>query len=208
MIRLPKNFFTNLSPAQYKEYLKLLPNLKDEKSQLYTMLGFTLAAMSIFGIFAINPTLSTIVELKKQLSDLQFVYEKLLTKNQNLSTLQTKYQYLSADLPVINDAMPMKPEIPKFIAQVNSLLTRSNLQTRTLRTYGVEITPDRKVKGKNVSSFVFSMEAEGKYEDMLTFVQTLTHINRLVTIDMITIAKDNKRGVLILNLRGREYFKP
>ncbi len=208
MIRLPKNFFTNLTPAQYKEYLKLLPDLKDEKSQLYAMLGFTLVAMSFFGIFAINPTLSTIAELKRQLSDLHFVYEKLVTKTQNLSTLQQKYQYLSGDLPVIIDAMPMKPEVPKFVAQINALIAESNLETRTLQTYGVEITPNKKVPEKQALSYVFSLEAEGTYEEMLIFVQKITRFNRLVTIDMLTIAKDEKRDVLILNLRGREYFKP
>lgn len=208
MIRLPRNFFTNLTPAQYREYLKLLPNLKDEKAQLYTMLAFTLAAMSIFGIFAINPTLSTIVELKRQLADLHFVYEKLVTKTQNLSTLQQKYLSLTDDLPVIFDAVPLKPEIPKFIAQVNALLTRSNLQIKSLQTYGVEITPNKKALGKNASSFVFSLEAEGTYKDMLVFIQTITRVNRLVTIDLVSIAKDDKRDVLILNLRGREYFKP
>lgn len=208
MIRLPRNFFTNLSLKQYREYLKLLPSLKDEKAQYYTMLGFTLAALSFFGIFAIQPTLSTITELKKKIADLEFVYQKLVTKAQNLSMLQDAYRSLNADLPIVFDAMPQKPEVPKLLAQVNALLNRSSLQTISLQTLGIEITPERQLSKRPVSSFVFSLEATGTYEDMLSFVQSLTHINRLITIEMISIGKDDKRNVLILNLRGRQYFKP
>lgn len=208
MIRLPRNFFTNLSPTQYKAYLKLLPNLNDQRTQLYTMLGFTLAALSFFGIFAINPTLSTIAELKRQLSDLQFVYQKLVTKAQNLSTLQDAYRSLTGDLPIVFNALPQKPEAPKLLAQVNGLLSQSNLRITSLRTYGVEITPGKMPSEESASSFVFSVEAEGTYENMLSFVQSLTQIDRLITVETLSIDKDDKRDLLILNLRGREYFKP
>jgi Tfp pilus assembly protein PilO len=208
MIKLPRNFFTNLSTTQYREYLKLLPNLSDKKIQLYTMLAFTLAAMSFFGIFAINPTLSTIAELNRQLKDLRDVKDKLIIKVQNLTTLQEKYQSLTGDLPVVFDAMPQKPEVPKLLAQINGVLSRSNLQSTSLRTYGVEITPGKQISSERAASFVFSLEAEGTYEDIISFIQKVTHINRLITIETVSIAKDDKKAVLILNLRGREYFKP
>lgn len=208
MIRLPKNFFANLSPVQYREYLKLLPNLKDEKAQSYTMLAFTLVALSFFGIFAINPTLSTITDLKRKLADLQFVYQKYVTKAQNLSTLQDSYRSLSVNLPIVADALPQKPEVPKLVAELNALLSRSNLQATSLNTFGVEITPDRQLSNENTSSFIFTLQASGAYDDMLYFVQSVTNADRLITIETISISKDAKNDVLVLDLRGRGYFKP
>lgn len=208
MIRLPKNFFTNLSPGQYREYLKLLPKLKDEKAQTYTMLAFTLAALSFFGIFAINPTLSTITELKKKLSDLQFVHEKYTKKLENLNKLRYAYNTIKFDLPIITNAMPQKPEVPKFVAQMNALLSRSRLEVTSLKTLGVEITPEKLLSNKKTSSFAFTLEASGTYDDMLSFVQSMTHANRLMTIETVSIAKESKSNSLVLNLRGRGYFKP
>lgn len=208
MIRLPKNFFTNLSPQQYREYLKLLPKLTDEKTQYYTMLAFTLAALSFFGIFAINPTLSTITELKRKLADLQFVHQKYVAKAQSLSTLQYAYRSLSGDLPVVTNAMPQKPEVPRLVGQMNGLLSSSRLQTTSLRTLGVEITPEKQTSNKKASSFVFTLEATGTYDDMLSFVQSLTNTNRLIAIEAVSISKDAKINTLVLNLRGRGYFKP
>ncbi len=208
MIRVPRNFFSNLSANQYKEQLKLLPKLNDQKAQLYVMIGFTLAALIVFGIFAINPTLSTITELKRQLADLEFVKQKLETKIQNLSTLQQKYQSLSGDLPIILEAIPQYPEVPEFTAKVNALLSRSKLKVKALQTYGVELTPDRILQKKKTGSFVFTVEATGEYGDMLDFVRDITSMDRLVAIEMVSIAKDEKSGELSFNLRGREYFKP
>lgn len=207
MIRLPKNFFNNLSPKQYREYLKLLPKLKDEKTRTYTWLAFTLAALSFFGIFAINPTLSTITELKRKLADMQDVYQKYDIKLKNLVALQNAYKYLSGNLPVINNAMPQKPEAPKMVGQINALIKKSHLEITSLRTMGVEITPGKQSSNK-VSSFTFTLQASGQYEDMLSFIQSTTHANRLITIDTISISKDTKTSELVLDLRGRAYFKP
>ena len=208
MIRLPKNFFANLSPKQYREYLKLLPKLTDEKAQTYTMLAFTLAALSFFGIFAINPTLSTITELERKLADLKFVNQKYIDKKQSLTSLQYAYRSLSGDLHIVVNAMPQKPEVPKLVAQMNGLLSRSRLQTTSLRTLGVEITSEKQASGKKISSFTFTLEASGTYDDILSFVKSVTNTNRLIAIEAVSIEKDTKINALVLNLKGRGYFKP
>lgn len=208
MIRLPKNFFANLSTNQYKEYLKLLPKLNDEKAQYYTMLAFTLAALSFFGIFAIKPTLSTIAELNRKLEDMQFVHNKYKIKSQSLSILQNAYSSLTGDLPIVVNAMPQKPEVPKLVAQINALLIRSNLNTKSLKTSSIEITPGKKTSGNKISSFTFTMEVTGDYNNMLSFIQDMTRANRLITIETLSISNSDKKDKLVLNLQGRGYFKP
>src|SRR6185369_4829855 len=112
MAKLPQNYFENLSVTKYREYLKLLPHMKKESTKLITMLIFTFISLSLLGIFAINPTLSTIIELQKQYDESQFVYQQLKTKSNNLSTLHQQYQVLSDDLPYVYDAIPQKADIP------------------------------------------------------------------------------------------------
>ena len=208
MIRLPRNFLANLSLDQYREQLKLLPKISDKKTKLYTMLALTLAALSFFGIFAINPTLSTIAELKRQYKDLGFVYKELQIKSQNLSLLQDKYRSLSPLLQAVYEGMPPTPEAPKFMGEVNALLKRTHLTVKSLRVSGAEVTPDKKKTGKSPSYFGFSMEAEGSYEDIIAFSENLVRINRLVVEQSISIEKDQKKDNLIFSLRGIEYFKP
>jgi len=208
MIRLPKNYFKNLTPKQYREYLKLLPSLNSERAQLYTMIAFTLAALSFFGIFAINPTLTTIAELKKKYADLEFVHQKLIKKSQDLSILLNKYRALDPDLPIVLNAIPKRPDVPRFMGQVNALLKESSLEVKALKTYGIEMTEGRNTKLKKPIYFTFSVEALGTYENMMDFIKKISNIDRLVTIESVSISKDEKKGTLYLNLKARQYYMP
>jgi Tfp pilus assembly protein PilO len=205
-MKLPKSYFNNLSSAKYHEYLKLLPNMQQENTRIITMLIFTFAAMTFFGIFAINPTLTTIVDLKKQLADSQYVQEQLRTKINNLSTLQQRYNEITPDVPVIFSAIPDTPSAPLFVGQVETLAKQAHLSVTSLRVSEVQLITQKNTASRN-ASFSFQLEATGTYEDMLTFAKLLSQMNRIVTVESMGIAKDTKQEKLLVTVRGREYFK-
>lgn len=189
-------------------YQVLLPILKEEKTRAFTTLAFTLIALSVFGFFAINPTLSTIVRLQKELSDNQFVDKKLTEKINNLSILQAKYKLLENDLSIILQALPQTPSAPLFAAQVQSIAAKSNVSISRLQVFQVELSGGKK---KTLdSSFAFSLETVGFYPDISAFLTSLVNSQRIVTIDTLSIVKATdfeRSGMLQLNLRGRVYFK-
>lgn len=206
-MKLPKNYFENLTANKYREYLKLLPNMQEENTRIFTTLIFTFAAMSFFGIFAINPTISTIVELKKQLSDSEQVNELLTTKINNLSALQGEYTLLTPNLPVILAAIPENADAPLLMAQVQSLAKQSKLTLVSFRISEVQLTSPQQLNTVKGSSFTFSLEAQGEYADMIQFVSSLSRMNRIVTLESLSITKEPKQNALVLNIRGRQYFK-
>jgi len=65
-MKLPKSYFENLTASKYREYMKYLPNLKEESTRTFVTLALTFASLSFFGLFAINPTLATIINLKNR----------------------------------------------------------------------------------------------------------------------------------------------
>ena len=205
-MKLPKHYFDNLSAAKYREYLKLLPDLQKENVKAITMLIFTFSALSFFGIFAINPTLSTIITLKKQLADTTFVEEQLVTKINNLSSLQTKYNLLETDLPVLMDAIPETAAGPTLMGQIASLAQNAGLHVRLLQIAEVQLTAP-KLPPTDGQSFVFTLEATGAYEDMARFITAVSRFNRIVTLESVSIVKDPKQNTLVLDIRGREYFQ-
>ncbi len=206
-MKLPRNYFENLTVAKYREYLKLLPDMHKENTRAFVMLALTFASMSFFGIFAIKPTLSTIVDLKKQLADSTFVHEQLTTKLANLSSLQQKYNLLTADLPLLLDAIPKNAQAPLLMAQVESLSQKANIKVKSFRIFEVQLTTDKKTPPSG-SSFGFSLVAEGGYENIMSFVTSLTRFNRIVTIESVSISKEqNQEGNLVLSLRGKQYYK-
>jgi len=204
-MKLPKNYFENLTAKRYREYLKLLPDLQKENTRIITTLILTFSAMSFFGIFAINPTLSTIVTLKKQLSDSMLVHEKLGIKLNNLSSLQQQYSSLSSDLPVVFDAIPQNPQAPNLMGEIIALSQEKKTQLTSLSVSGIQLTGDP--NPLNGSSYIFSLQAQGAYDDLINFTKSLAQINRIISIDSISIARDVKPNTLDLNLVGRGYFK-
>jgi Tfp pilus assembly protein PilO len=207
-MKLPKNYFENLSVAKYREYLKLLPPTKRENTKAITMLIFTFIALSFLGIFAINPTLSTIIELQKQYADSQFVHEQLTTKMNNLSSLQQQYNTLSDDLAFVYDAIPQNASVPTLVGQLSALAEESNIEITGIRISPVILSDIKERQSiKTHSSFSFTLEAEGEYESMMNFVDALTNFNRLVTIETISMTKNQINNNMILTIEGREYFK-
>jgi len=206
-MKLPKNYFENLSAAKYREYLKLLPNMQEETTHSFIILALTFAALSFFGIFAINPTLSTIFDLQKQLSDDTLVNQQLQTKIDNLSALEQQYNELGTNLTNIYSAVPQNPEASLLSAQIAALVQKHNLTITDYRIAEVALASSQANSNSKVQSFVFTVEADGNYNDMLAFSEELAQLNRLITVESMEIGRDPQSENLVLTLRGRQYFK-
>ena len=206
-MKLPKSYFENLSANKYREYLKLLPSMEKEHTRAFVTLALTFAALSFFGIFAINPTLTTIAELQKELEDNQMVDQQLTTKINNLSLLQQQYNLMESDLPVIYDAIPKTANAPLLSAQIEALAKRHNLTITTYRIAEVQLASNKQ-KLTKTTSFTFTLQAEGNYQDMMNFSTSLAKLNRIVTVESMSIGRETKTNELLLTLRGRQYFKP
>lgn len=188
-----------------KTYLELVPRLKEEKTQAFTTVTLTFITLMLFGFFAINPTLSTIVKLQKELSDSRFVNKSLEEKITHLSLLQQKYNALERDIPIIINAVPKMPSAPLFVGQIQSLATSHNVTITNLQTLEVEFALARKSEQR---SFGFTIEVQGSYEALSQFLSSLVNFERIVTVDTFSITRtSDQNAVPKLSLRGKTYFK-
>lgn len=198
------SLFKNL---QKKKFFEALPNFKEEKMQKFTTLVFTVTALSFFGLFAISPTLSTIANLNKQLSDNKFVDQQLQDKINNLYLLQQKYSQLTPDLPYVLDSFPKNPQVPLLVAQLQSLAQSSNIAITSLQTFEVEV-PNSSVSTKKYYAYSFSISAGGSYENLSKFVNSVVKMQRIVSINILTLSRNTGEGPPTqLNFKGTAYFK-
>lgn len=196
------NLFSKLNKKQYDKYLELIPDFKKEKTQKFTTVVLTIIAIIILALFAINPTLSTIANLQKQLDDAKFVTGRLDEKINNLSVLQAKYNSISSDLPILYETIPQKPEVPKFTGQLQSLAQSSNLKIVNLQISDIVIS-------KNLSFYTFNLTAQGQYEDIINFLNKAVAMQRIISNFQISINQPSAENSLPqLNLRGKALFKP
>ena len=198
------NLFKDL---QKKKFFETLPSFKEEKMQKFTTLVFTIIALSFFGLFAISPTLSTIANLNKQLTDNKLIIKQLQDKRKNLYLLQEKYNQITPDLPYVLDSFPKNPQIPLLIAQLQSLAQNSNVQISNLQTFEVEI-PNSSIDTKNYYAFNFSVFANGSYENLSKFINSIVKMQRIVSINILTLTRNTGKNISTqLNLKGTAYFK-
>lgn len=196
-----------LKNLRQNKYLELFPALKQEKTQKFTSVILTFLALSFFGIFAINPTISTIVRLRRELADAKFTETGLTQKIGNLSSLGKQYQQLENDIPYVLSAVPQDPQISLLVAQLQSTAQNSGIFLDDLQTFEVEVSTPKTAK-KKYSSFSFSLTAEGRYNDVLKLIDTISTMQRVVSLDIISLnRKADQSGTVQLSLKGTAYFK-
>lgn len=189
-------------------YFGLLPDFKQKNTQKFTGVVLTLIALSLFGLLAINPTLSTIAKLQKQIKDNEFVYRQLDKKIIDLNNLKTQYADLEGDLPFILEALPKDSNVSLLTAQIQSIGTTANVRIKKLQQSQVELFTNNK-DPKKYSSYSFSILGSGSYEDIYKFVALLSNMQRVVNIDLFNIEKSLvKTGQsLEFNIDATAFFK-
>lgn len=186
-----------------------MPDLKQERTKKFTTIVLTLVASIILGLLAINPTVSTIANLRKQIDDDTFVSQKLQQKINNLSTLQQKYANVQNDLPVITDAIPTSAQIPLLVADIQTIAKDADLKLNSFQTLEVNLSKAT-ITDKSYSSFNFGLSAQGNYQQMTNFLDNLTNFQRIIVITDISISKPNNinnNDVLQLGIQGKAFFK-
>lgn len=207
MQKLNKNLIKDLKNSKYSKYAELLPDFKEAKTQKFTTLVLTVLALSFFSLFAINPTISTIVKLQKEIEDSKFVHEQLQRKINNLSQLQVEYAQAQDDLPFVYSSLPQKSEIPLLIAQIQSIANNNSLEVSSLQSFQVEVSEG--ADKDKFTSFSFSMNANGDYLNISKFVADLVSMQRVINIENVSLTRRTTESLTLqLSIRGTAYFKP
>jgi len=189
-------------------YFAMLPSFQNERTKKLTSIILTLTAVIIFGIFAINPTISTIIKLKKELVDKKSVEKSLQEKIKNLSLLQEQYAEIQLDLPYILDAIPDKPQVALLMAQIQSIARDTNISISDLQNMAVELF-NQNSGGTQHFSYSFSVSGTGTLQDIIAFLSELVNMQRIVSVDTLSIDQTaDTGGTLRFSLQGSSYYKP
>lgn len=209
-----KSFLAGLSRKRYLEVLRSLPTLQKERAKEYGTLILTFFALSFFSIFAINPTLSTITDLRKQLADNQAADSALKTKIKNLATLQQAYATLQPDLGYIQTAIPQTPKAIELLGKVQSISQQANVSILALQVSDVALYSSKQgltSKGRTTKapSFSFLVRIQGTNDQLLSFLSSFLSFDRIITLESLSVATNEKQSTQpILTIRANAYYLP
>lgn len=204
-LKIDASFLKNAPDTKY--LVALLPRLKEKRVQNFTTLTLTLITFSIFAVFAISPTLGTITDLQKQISDSQFVNDQLQKKITALSLLQDNYTRLKPQLPAVMDAVPTTSNIAAFLGQLQTVAASSDVVVDRVQTLPVDFgTTDPLAK---YTTFSFAIDVEGSQDNSILFLKNITNFSRLISIDALSFGKASRIAQTYqMSLRGKAYFQP
>lgn len=207
-MKFPSFFTKSLGkPKESKLFLAIVPAFKEKRTQQFTTLSLTLIMIAFFGLFAINPTIGTIVDLQKQLDDNNFVNDQLQKKIANLTQLQSQYAQLQPQLMPVFDAVPTKPGIDTLVGQMHQIAQQAGVQINRVQTFPVDVSVKLAPPAKYVS-YVFTIEAQGLLPSIQSYMVQLSNFNRLITFDTIIYSRVGKiDNTFRITIRGKAYFK-
>lgn len=191
--------------SRYFTYIKPITRLPIIKNYGSTI--FTLLTISILIIFAIKPTVETILVLQKKLADEDEVLQKVTQKVNNLSLGKKNYDNLDQNI---------KEKISSGVTDTISLKSLAQALEQTAKVHeasvsALQIQPlviDTKIRSQMgvLSEISFTFNVEGDYKNLIALLQDLKSSSRLISIDSLSVSKVSDGETLIMSLSGKAYY--
>lgn len=191
--------------SRYFTYIKPITRLPIIKNYGPTI--FTLLTISILIIFAIKPTVETILILQKKLADEDEVLQKITQKVNNLSLGKKNYDNLDQNI---------KERISAGVTDTISLKSLVQALEQTAKVHeasvsALQIQPlviDTKIRSQMgvLSEISFTFNAAGDYKNLIALLQDLKSSSRLISIDSLSVSKVSDDKTLIMSLSGKAYY--
>lgn len=202
-----KDFFLNILSVYNAK-----PNLK-----VYLELILSLATIIVFSLFAIKPTILTIIDLNNEIKSKEETSAKLKQKIQNLQTASNLLQTEANNISYIDQAVPNKATAEVLVKQIESLSIESGLKILGFSASDITLvgkaTDTKKAKEienlpNNADELPFSFSATGTYTAIFSFLNKIEELRRPIRIDSFIINSNVTESgkTLIMTVTGRVPF--
>lgn len=209
----------------YRRYKSIFLNVVDNYRRrndvkLFLEILLTLTTMTILIIFALKPTITTILELIKEIRTKEEVIAKMDIKIRNLVEAQNILLREQDSINLLNEAIPTIADPDKTVGQYIGMASEKGLSLLGAHTSDVALKGTPKASSKNkdlsklpesVSSFDLSLNFDGDFEQMQEAIATVENMRRPLKIDTATFSKKIIEGegiVINLSIIGRVPFLP
>lgn len=191
--------------SRYFTYIKPLTRLPIIKT--YGPAIFSLLTISVFVVFAIRPTLETILVLQKKLTDADKIIAQIKEKTDNLSKGRENYQLLSQDIKnKIRASVPDNIDI-KSLSQILEVSAKTNEASISALQIQPLILENKANENKNqLGEILFTFNIEGSYSTLTSVLRDLKLSNRLISIDKLNFNKVAEGKNIIMSINGKAYF--
>lgn len=204
----------NLSTQRYAQDLRKYYRMPAVQVSLALVLS--VFVMSIFIVFALRPTILSIVTLQKTIKESEKTLAQLDTKVKSLQVASNQLELLKPALPVVNASIPNEGALYSPLTQALEVLavqTNVKIESETLGPtllFSRVLSPFKPAKEQSVVALSFTARATGNYPSINDFLTKLLSMERIVSLESVTITREvgNKTtsAGVSLNISGSAYY--
>lgn len=190
---------------RYFTYIK--PALKIPIIKTYGSLILTVAALVIFILFAIKPTIETIIVLQKELENQKEILQKLNQKSENLSLARQNFQAIDPNKRSrVGALVPKHAQVGATIKALEQLAVVSQASISALQFQPITIEGQSDSKSSSLVEILFTYNVEGTFDTHLLILGNLKRSLRLLSIDQLTFSKIEGGMTLLMQVSGKAYY--
>jgi len=203
---------------QYLRYRELLLNIvalyKQKRDlKIFLEILLSLATISIFGIFALKPTLLTISELIKEIQGKEDTLAQMNQKITNINIAENLFSQEPEKISIIKSAIPENPDPQSFVRQIEGVAGKDSINILGISMGETTLVGKQNTKPTNENSPLpqgalglgFSISVSGNYSNLTSFLTDFQNLRRMVKIDNLGInsSTTEKGQVIIMIISGR-----
>ncbi len=172
----------------------LIDFYKNPVAKVSLEVGFSIAAILFFAIFAIRPTLQTMSELIKEIEDKRILDEQLSQKIASLSTAQSQYQLFSEQFYLLDEALPKTAQINRSLQMIEKMASDNNLVIQSITTSSVpEELAEAEAAAASRQILTFNVDVVGDYLNIRQFIEDLMDSRRMMIVDQVSFSMGSSR---------------
>lgn len=193
---MPFNYKTEIH--RYKRYYQSIEGFAAKpQMRAYTTAILSFLGVSLFGWYAVRPTLQTILYLRREIADNQKVNQQMEDKIGKLIEAQTTYQSIQDDLPIISKALPAAPEALSALGQIRNIALIRGASISAITSSASPILSKEQsvpntsastkgIQNRKVKSIQLSVILVGTYTTLQGIIEDISSMLRIVTIETLT----------------------
>lgn len=197
-----------MGPKYSRYYTFVKPILRNRHIRTYSPLVFSLITIAIFSIFAIKPTVSTILSLQKSIVEQHQVLDKLRQKANNLSQGKNNYSAINpSTLSKMDNLLPAKASPASLINSLTNLAgqAEASLSGIQFQPINLDTTPYTLTKNPALKELTITFNLQSTYPKMVKFIKSLDSLDRLITIDSISF-NESADNSLVTTINARAFY--
>ncbi len=162
--------------------------------------GFMLVLLAIMGLLVIYPAWNKIVAIKNEITTEKNNLEKKLDMGLNSKKIKADLQNVENKLAILDTIFIPQGDELSLLSSIENLAATSNVE--------VAIKPD--FTGINMGNSIIrtplSISATGRFDDLLSFLNSLDGTDYILIINQISMAKISEEK-MSLGIAGEVYIK-